>query len=166
MVVRLQGRNFVTITSTTALVGKNIPKTESSSETLTTRKRNVFSNVTNVLRVGHSKNYCPKLKYKDLNKSPIMLWSGKQSTVDHFRIFVMDGLMHIPKRKRSEWDRKSGKGFLSDIAKIKTSKKAIDEEIQQLIENEMTLVELPNERKKIFWLRKSLRPDWQQKVFL
>ena len=41
-----------------------------------------------------------------VNKTPHEVWSGKNPSIAHLRVFGCDAFMHVPKDKRSKLDNK------------------------------------------------------------
>lgn len=51
-----------------------------------------------------------------LQKTPYELWSGKKPDLSHVRIFGSPAMVHIPKIKRTKWDKKAGEYIMIGYA--------------------------------------------------
>jgi hypothetical protein len=52
-----------------------------------------------------------------VNTTPNEVWSSKNSSVAHLKVFGCDAFVHVPKEKRSKLDKKESNVFSSDIKK-------------------------------------------------
>eukprot|EP00253_Pinus_taeda_P035263 PITA_35263 len=91
------------------------------------------------------------------DKTPQEVWTGKEPSLSHLRVFGCDAYVHVPKEKRTKLDSKSEKCiFIGTVKEAVNSedgklwKEAMVDEMASLHKNEAwDLVELPAGRKPI-----------------
>lgn len=50
-----------------------------------------------------------------VDKTPYKIWTGRKPNLEHIRIFGSPSMVHVPKEKRTKWDRKFKKHILVDF---------------------------------------------------